>query len=203
MWLEEQELAPNIHTGRHNFYDGDAAADFNHDNVLYNRPGHGDLIIGSYCSFARNVRFIMGAANHPMNTFSTFIFPMVDSALQSELGMTKADMPVKGDTIIGNDVWLGRHAVIMPGVHIGDGAIVGAYSIVTKDVPAYTVVAGNPAKSIRARFNPETIAWLEDFQWWQYTDAQIAMLVPYLTSVDTINARKHLTSLVQTMRLAS
>ena len=122
MWIENQPLTANIEIGRHNFYDGTPDADFAHENVLYNRPGHNRLIIGSFCSFARNVRFIMGAANHPMNTFSTFIFPELDHTLITKLGMTKTDMPKKRDTVIGHDVWIGRHAVIMPGVHIGDGA---------------------------------------------------------------------------------
>ena len=203
MWVEEQNLAANIITGRHNFYDAAAGTDFGSDNVLYNRPGHNRLIIGSFCSFARNVRFIMGAANHPMNTFSTFIFPELDANLISKLGMSKADMPVKRDTVIGNDVWIGRHAVIMPGVHVGDGAIIGAYALVTKDVPAYAIVGGNPAKIIRSRFNQDTIDWLEDFQWWQYGDDLLTQLVPLLTSVDTTSARQQLEQLVRRQGLAS
>lgn len=203
MWIEEQSLAANIITGRHNFYDAAADADFGSENVLYNRPGHNRLVIGSFCSFARNVRFIMGAANHPMNTFSTFIFPELDNNFISKLGMTKADMPVKRDTVIGNDVWIGRHAVIMPGVHVGDGAVIGAYALVTKDVPAYAIVGGNPAKIIRSRFDQDTIDWLEDFQWWQYDDALLEQLVPLLTSVDTMSAQQQLEHLARRQTLAS
>lgn len=203
MWLDEEPLAPNIFVGRHNFYDAEPNADFAHQNVLYNRPGHNRLIIGSFCSFARNVRFVMSAANHPMNTFSTFIFPELDADFIQKLGMTKADMPVKADTVIGNDVWIGRHAVIMPGVHIGDGAVIGAYALVTKDVPPYAIVGGNPAKMIRSRFDQATIDWLEAFQWWQYPDTMLDQLVPLLTKVDTQTARKQLEQIAQKQALAS
>lgn len=203
MWIEQQPLAQNISVGRHNFYDAATGADFNHENILYNRPDHNRLIIGNYCSFARNVRFIMGAANHPMNTFSTFIFPELDRDLIAKLGMSKADMPVKDDTVIGNDVWIGRHAVIMPGVHIGDGAVIGAYALVTKDVPAYAIVGGNPAKIIRSRFDQTTIDWLEAFQWWQYDDTLLEQLVPLLTSVDTKAARQKLEQFAKEQALAS
>ncbi|WP_318530978.1 CatB-related O-acetyltransferase [Lacticaseibacillus suibinensis] len=203
MWIENQKLASNVLVGRHNFYDAADGADFNTENILYNRPGHNRLLIGSFCSFARNVRFIMGAANHPMNTFSTFIFPELDRDLLALQGMTKADMPVKRDTVIGNDVWIGRHAVIMPGVQIGDGAVIGAYALVTKDVPAYAIVGGNPAKIIRSRFDQTTIDWLEAFQWWQYDDTMLELLVPQLTSVHTTEARQRLETLVSEHRLAS
>ena len=95
-----------------------------------------------------------------------------------------ADLPLKGDTVIGNDVWIGQNAVILPGVHVGDGAIIGASSVVGHDIPPYTIVAGNPAREIRKRFDDELIRLLLAFRWWDKSIAQINRLIPLLTSGD-------------------
>ena len=95
-----------------------------------------------------------------------------------------SDLPLKGDTIVGNDVWIGQNAVILPGVHIGDGAIIGANSVVGSDVPPYTIVAGNPARMIRKRFDDELIRLLLAFRWWDRSIEEINQLIPLLTSSD-------------------
>ena len=87
---------------------------------------------------------------------------------------------LKGPTIVGNDVWFGYESVIMPGVHIGDGAIIGTRSVVTKDVPPYTVVGGDPARFIRKRFDDDTIAKLMALKWWDLPDAEIRDFLPEL-----------------------
>ncbi|KRK98626.1 streptogramin A resistance protein [Secundilactobacillus odoratitofui DSM 19909 = JCM 15043] len=198
--LTQSFKADNLFVGRYTFYDG---SDFETDCVRYNVPGHGNLKIGSFCSIAANVQFMMGASNHSMNSFSTYAFGVVNSDWGQRLGMTKADMPVKGDTVIGNDVWIGRGAVIMPGVHIGDGAVIGAYSLVTKDVAPYTIVGGNPAHVIRTRFDETMVAFLERFQWWQLSDELLPLVIPYVSDVNQERALMGLRRFAREHQLAS
>ncbi|MNJ59998.1 Virginiamycin A acetyltransferase [compost metagenome] len=122
------------------------------------------LIIGKFCSIAPETRFMMDGGNHRMDG-STFPFNLFGNGWE-EFTPTLEELPIKGDTIIGNDVWIGRRATIMPGVRIGDGAIVGAEAVVTKDVEPYTIVGGNPAKEIRKRFSPDVIQELLEIKWW-------------------------------------
>ena len=110
----------------------------------------------------------------------------------SRLGMSKDDMPDKGDTVIGNDVWIGRKTRIMPGISIGDGAVIGSYSVVSKDIPPYTIAAGDPVKLIRPRFDDETIAFLEQIRWWNLAPKFIEMAIPFLSSIDLENSRTEL-----------
>lgn len=105
------------------------------------------LIIGKFCQIAAGVEFMMNDANHQMSAVSTFPFYTLKGWNMKP--PASSDMSYKGDTVIGNDVWIGQNAVILPGVHIGDGAIIGANSIVGSEVEPYTIVAGNPAKPIR------------------------------------------------------
>ncbi len=140
------------------------------------------LIIGKFCQIASGVEFMMNDANHQMNAVSTFPFYTLEGW---NMKAPKAeDMPYKGDTVIGNDVWIGQNAVILPGVHIGDGAIIGANSIVGRDVDPYTIVAGNPVRVIRKRFDDELIALMEIFKWWDMDIDTINGLIPLLTSSD-------------------
>ena len=140
------------------------------------------LIIGKFCQIAAGVEFMMNDANHPMNAVSTFPFYTLEG-WDSEAPKTE-DMPYKGDTVIGNDVWIGQNALILPGVHIGDGAIIGANSVVGSTVAPYTIVAGNPAKIIRKRFDEELIDLMEKFRWWEKSIEEINSLIPLLTSGD-------------------
>ena len=118
--------------------------------MLFNYPEFGDkLIIGKFCSIASGTTFIMGPANHRISSVTTYPFHVFGGLWQERTPDHMAQLPYKGDLVIGNDVWIGRESVIMPGVKIGDGAIVAAYSVVTKDVPPYAVVGGNPARLIK------------------------------------------------------
>jgi virginiamycin A acetyltransferase len=137
------------------------------------------LIIGKFCQIASGVEFVMNDANHQMNAVSTFPFYTLEGWEMDAPDST--DMPFKGDTVIGNDVWIGQNAVILPGVQIGDGAIIGANSVVGSDVDPYTIVVGNPAKLLRKRFDTELIELLLRFKWWDKSIDEINKLIPFLT----------------------
>ena len=149
-------------------------------HVTHHYEWNGDkLIIGKFCQIAAGVEFVMNGANHQMNAVSTFPFYTLEGWDMEP--PAASDMPLKGDTVIGNDVWIGQNAVILPGVHIGDGAIIGANSMVGSDVSPYTIVAGNPATEIRKRFDDELIQLLLDFKWWNKSVEEINQLIPLLT----------------------
>lgn len=148
------------------------------------------LIIGKFCQIASGVEFMMNDANHQMNAATTFPFYTLEGW---DMKVPDAsDMPFKGDTVIGNDVWIGQNAVILPGVNIGDGAIIGAYSVVGSNVDSYTVVAGNPAKMLRKRFDDEMIELMLAFRWWDRPIDEINELIPLLTSSDLKKVRAEL-----------
>ena len=148
------------------------------------------LIIGKFCQIAAGVEFMMNDANHQMSAVSTFPFYTLEG--WDMKAPDASDMPFKGDTVIGNDVWIGQKAVILPGVHIGDGAIIGASSVVGRDVAPYTIVAGNPARVLRKRFDDELIELLENFRWWDRPIDEINALIPLLTSSDLNKVRAEL-----------
>ena len=167
-----------------------ADSDFeSHVTHLYEWNGD-QLIIGKFCQIAAGVEFVMNGANHQMNAVSTFPFFTLEGWNAS--APQKSDMPLKGDTVIGNDVWIGQNATIMPGVHIGDGAIIGANSLVSKDVESYTIVAGNPIRVIRKRFDDELIDLLERFKWWDKSIEEINNLIPLLSNGDLEKVRAEL-----------
>lgn len=150
------------------------------------------LIIGKFCQIASGVEFVMNGANHQMNAVSTFPFYTLEG--WNMVPPSIEDLPNKGDTVIGNDVWIGQNATILPGVHIGNGAIIGANSVVASDVEAYTIVVGNPVKPIRKRFDNELIDLLESFKWWDKSIEEIDSLIPILTSNDLEIVRKELSN---------
>lgn len=167
-----------------------ADSDFeSHVTHLYEWNGD-RLIIGKFCQIAAGVEFVMNGANHQMNAVSTFPFFTLEGWNAS--APQKSDMPLKGDTVIGNDVWIGQNATIMPGIHIGDGAIIGANSLVSKDVEPYIIVAGNPIRVIRKRFDDELIDLLERFKWWDKSIEEINNLIPILTNGDLEKVRAEL-----------
>ena len=148
------------------------------------------LIIGKFCQIAAGVEFVMNGANHQMNAISTFPFYTLEGWNMEPPAAN--DLPLKGDTVIGNDVWIGQHAVILPGVHIGDGAIIGANSVVGSDVEPYTIVVGNPAKVLRKRFDDELIELLLSFKWWDKSIDVINALIPILTCSDLSRVKAEL-----------
>ena len=161
-------------------------------HVTHHYPWLGDrLIIGKFCQIAAGVEFVMNGANHQMNAVSTFPFYTLEGWNMAPPAM--ADLPLKGDTVIGNDVWIGQNAVILPGVHIGDGAIIGAGSVVGSDVEPYTIVVGNPARVLRKRFDDELISLMLQFRWWDKSIEEIDSLIPILTSSDLEAVRTEIT----------
>ena len=162
---------PNIIVGDYTIYNDfvNDPTQFEKNNVLYHYPINQDrLIIGKFCSIACGVKFLFNSANHTLKSLSNYTFPL----FFEEWGLNKKNVASawdnKEDIIIGNDVWIGYEAVIMAGVHIGDGAVIAARAVVTKDVPPYTIVGGTPARKIRMRFEEETIAKLQQIQWWNW-----------------------------------
>ena len=167
-----------------------ADSDFE-SHVTHHYEWNGDkLIIGKFCQIAAGVEFVMNGANHQMNAVSTYPFYTLEGwNMEPPAG---ADMPLKGDTVIGNDVWIGQNAVILPGVHIGDGAIIGADSVVGSNVEPYTIAAGNPVRVLRKRFDDEMIGLLLDFRWWDKSIEEIDSLIPVLTCSDIGKVRKYI-----------
>ena len=171
-----------------------ADSDFeSHVTHLYDWNGD-KLIIGKFCQIAVGVEFVMNGANHQMNAVTTFPFYTLEGWNMEP--PAQADLPLKGDTVIENDVWIGKNAVILPGVHIGDGAIIGANSVVGSDVDPYTIVAGNPARVLRKRFDDELIDLMLRFKWWDKSIEEINALLPILTSSDLDTVRKKLKELL-------
>ena len=148
------------------------------------------LITGKFCQIAAGVEFVMNDANHQMNAVTTFPFYTLDGWDME--APSAADMPFKGNTVIGNDVWIGQNAVILPGVNIGDGAIIGANSVVGSNIAPYTIVAGNPAKVLRKRFDEELIDLMLRFKWWDKSVEKINSLIPILTSSDLVKVKEEL-----------
>lgn len=166
---------PNIVVGDFTYF-GDT--DFE-KHVTHHYDFNGDkLIIGKFCQIGAGVEFVMNGANHQMNAVSTYPFYIMTGWDASSPPMS--DLPLKGDTVIGNDVWIGQNVTVLPGVHIGDGVIIGLNSVVTKDIPPYTVVAGNPAKMIRPRFDAELTALLLHLRWWDWSVEKIQTWIPVL-----------------------
>jgi virginiamycin A acetyltransferase len=186
VFLKNVVTNPNIVVGDFTYFDvsgmpGARAEDFQTENVLYHYDFIGDkLIIGSFCAIASGVRFIMNGSNHEMHGVSTYPFGIFSDGWESAppFGI------VRGDTVVGNDVWLGLGATILPGRTIGHGAIVGSGSLVTKDVPPYAIVGGNPARLIRRRFDDATIERLLALAWWDWPPEVIARHVGLIAAGD-------------------
>jgi virginiamycin A acetyltransferase len=181
---------PNIVVGDYSYYDDpDGPEHFESKCVLYHFPFVGDkLVIGKFCALARNVKFIMNGANHKISGFSSYPFYIFGNGWESSTPQPD-DLPYKGDTVIGNDVWLGYDALLMPGVKVGDGAIVASRSVVVSDVPAYSVVGGNPARVIRHRFPNEIIAELLSIQWWNWPIEKITRNLHAIVGADLVKLR--------------
>ncbi|MCG0050661.1 Vat family streptogramin A O-acetyltransferase [Priestia aryabhattai] len=164
-FIKNTTTRPNIIVGDYSYYDARNGESFE-DQVLYHYDFFGDrLVIGKFCAIAPGVTFIMNGANHRMDGISTYPFNIFGEGWEKHTPMLN-QLPFKGDTIIGNDVWVGMDTVIMPGINIGDGAIVAAKSVITKDVEPYTIVGGNPAQKIKERFPKQIINKLLEIQWW-------------------------------------
>lgn len=187
VYLQAVVSDPQIEIGDYTIYN-DFVSDpllFEKNNVLYHYPIHRErLIIGKFCSIACGTRFLFNCANHTLKSLSTYTFPLFFEEWELDKANVTDAWDDKGDIVIGNDVWIGYEAVILAGVHIGDGAIIGARAVVTKDVPPYTIVGGVPAKVIRPRFEPAVSARLQRLQWWNWPIEKIHRSLPLLMKGD-------------------
>ena len=166
---------PKIVIGDYTYYDDPEDSENFERNVLYHYSFSKDkLIIGKFCALARGTKFIMNGANHKISGFSTYPFQIFGNGWE-KVTPQENELPFKGDTVIGNDVWIGYESLIMPGVKIGDGAIIAANSVVVNDVPPYTIVGGNPAKVIKQRFDDETVKKLLEIAWWDWDTKKISL----------------------------
>lgn len=178
--------APNIEVGDYSYYDDPVAPErFQTEAVLYHYPFMGDrLVIGRYVAIASGARFIMNGANHALDGISTFPFAIFGGAWAEAVDPATFAEGGRGDTVIGDDVWIGNGATILPGVTIGPGAIVAASAVVSRDVPPYAVVAGNPARVVKMRFPPDVIARLLAVAWWNWTPEQVTRRLSAIRGAD-------------------
>lgn len=173
----------NVEIGEYTYYSDNKNSPENfYDHIEHHYEFLGDkLIIGKFCAIAEGVTFIMNGANHRMNGITTYPFNIFGGGWEKSTP-TIDQLPLKGDMVIGNDVWIGQNVTIMPGVKIGDGAIISANSTVTKNIEAYTIYGGNPAKFIKKRFQDNEIEFLLKIQWWNWDDEKIFENLERLTS---------------------
>ena len=185
VYMKNTITNPAIIVGEYTMYNDfvNDPAQFERNNVLYHYPvNHDRLMIGKFCSIACGAKFLFNSANHSLSSLSTYPFPI----FYEEWGLDRKNVAEawdnKGDIVIGNDVWIGYEAVILAGVTVGDGAVIGARAMVTKDVPPYTIVGGVPAKPIRKRFSEETISEMLALKWWDWPKERIARNIPAIQS---------------------
>jgi virginiamycin A acetyltransferase len=177
---------PGVEVGEYTYYDDpDGPEHFVERCVLYHYPFVGDrLVIGRFCAIAARVRFIMNGANHAMGGFSTYPFNIFGGGWEEGFDPATWDAENLGDTVVGHDVWLGMEALVMPGVNVGSGAIVAARSVVAADVPPYAIVAGNPARVVRMRFDEGTVARLLAIAWWDWPVERITRNLDAIRGAD-------------------
>lgn len=181
---------PNIIVGDYTYYDDTEDSENFERNVLYHYPFMGDkLIIGKFCAIAKNVKFIMNGANHKIECFTTYPFSIFGNGWE-KVTPKMEELPYKGDTVIGNDVWIGYDTLIMPGTKIGNGTIIASRSVVVGNIEPYTIVGGNPARIIRKRFDDKTIELLEELKWWDWTVEKITDNLEILVSKDIEELKK-------------
>lgn len=193
VYLKNVVTRPGIQVGEYTMYNDfvNDPRDFEKNNVLYHYPVNRDrLLIGKFCSIACGAKFLFNSANHALGSLSTYPFPIFYDEWGLE-GKNVADAwDNKGDIALGSDVWIGYEAVILAGVTIGDGAIIGARAVVTRDVPPYAIVGGVPARLIRRRFDDATIEALLDLRWWDWEPERIRQALPALQAGDIAALRK-------------
>lgn len=175
---------PNIIVGEYTYYDDINGAENFESHVTHHYDFIGDkLIIGKFCAIAKGIEFIMNGANHRINSITTYPFNIMENGWEKG-APSLTDLKLKGDTIVGNDVWIGQNVTVMPAVHIGDGAIIGANSVVAKDIPPYSVAVGNPCEVKRKRFDEDLIEYLLQIKWWDWNSEKIFKNMEALCSGD-------------------
>lgn len=175
---------PNIIVGEYTYYDDIDGAENFESHVTHHYDFIGDkLIIGKFCAIAKGIEFIMSGANHRIDSITTYPFNIMGNGWEKS-APSLSDLKLKGDTIIGNDVWIGQNVTILPAVHIGDGAIIGANSVVAKNIPPYSVAVGNPCEVKRKRFDEDLIEYLLKIKWWNWDAEKIFKNMEALCSGD-------------------
>ena len=184
VYIKNVVTNPHIIVGEYTYYDDVGGAEHFEDHVTHHYPFIGDkLIIGKFCAIGKDVEFVMNGANHRMNSVTTYPFNIMGGGWE-QFTPAMEDLPLKGDTVVGNDVWFGQNVTVMPGVHIGDGAIIAANSVVTKDIPPYCVAGGNPCVVRKKRFDDELIEYLLALKWWDWDADKIFRNMGALCSGD-------------------
>ncbi|MQA53677.1 type B chloramphenicol O-acetyltransferase [Pseudomonas piscis] len=181
--LDRQVTNPNIKVGRYSYYSGYYHGHSFDECARYLPPDEGvdQLIVGSFCSIGSGAAFIMaGNQGHRNEWISTFPFYWMSE--EPAFAGAQNGYEGAGDTVIGNDVWIGSEAVIMPGIKVGDGAVIGTRALVTRDVEPYAIIGGNPAKTIRKRFDERTVQMLLEMKWWDWPIDQLQAVMPLITS---------------------
>ncbi|MBC7285213.1 type B chloramphenicol O-acetyltransferase [Hoeflea sp.] len=190
--LDKQVTNPNIIVGRYSYYSGYYHGHSFDDCARFLLPDEGvdRLVIGSFCSIGSGAAFIMaGNQGHRNDWISTFPFYWMSEVAVFEGAVN--GYRAAGDTVIGHDVWIGSEAIIMPGVRIGDGAVVGTRAVVTRDVEPYSIVADNPARTIRRRFDDRLVERLLEMRWWDWPEDELQVMMPLLTSGDVETLHHH------------
>lgn len=172
VFLKNTVKSPNIIVGDYSYYDDPENPEDFERNVMYHFRDD-RLVIGKFCAIARGVKFIMNGANHPLNGFSTYPFYIFGGGWEKTMPASE-ELPWKGDTIVGHDVWIGYGATIMPGVKIGHGSIIGTQAVVARDIPPYAIAAGNPATVVKQRFPDDTAHELLEIAWWDWPIEKIS-----------------------------
>ena len=181
-FIKNLPLPENVRVGAYTYYDDPSGPGAFLDNILYHFPFLGDrLVIGRFCAIAAGTRFAMNGGNHRLTGPSTYPFQIFGGGWTGRFP-GEMDFPNRGDTVIGNDVWLGMGSTILPGVTIGDGAIVGALSVVTRPVPPYAIVAGNPARIVRQRLSEADAARMQAIAWWNWDAERITRHLAAISS---------------------
>jgi virginiamycin A acetyltransferase len=180
------EGRPNVEIGRFTYYDDpDGPEYFFEKNVRYHFDFVGDrLVIGPFCAIAARTQFIMNGANHALGGISTFPFAIFSHGWDKGVEIEEFLKGKRGDTVVGADVWIGTEAMILPGVTIGAGAIVASRAVVSRDVPPYAIVAGNPAQVVRMRFSEDDAARLLRIAWWDWPVEKLTRHLPLLRAAD-------------------
>ncbi|KAA8370998.1 CatB-related O-acetyltransferase [Leuconostoc carnosum] len=188
VFLKNVVTNPNIEVREYTYFSDKEPEKFE-EHVTHHYDFINDkLIIGKFCSIGENVEFVMNGANHLMKGITSYPFYIMGDEWSKHVPQI-TDLPNKGNTIIENDVWIGQNVTILPGVHIENGAIIGANSVVATDVSAYSIVAGNPAKQIRKRFSNHIIKHLQSLAWWNKDVEWISKNIDYLMT-GTISEEK-------------
>lgn len=182
------EGRPNIAVGEFTYYDDPNGPEhFAERCVLYHYDFVGDrLVIGRFCALAQGVTFVMNGANHAMSGFSTFPFNIFGHGWEQGFDAKTWEAENRGDTTVGHDVWIGMEAMVMPGVTIGHGAIIAARAVVTHDVPPYAIVGGNPARTMRMRFDERTVERLLAVAWWDWPVEKISRNLDAIRGADIV-----------------